>query len=88
MNMVDFFSNEYNEEMWINYTRLFKEANINIKGIPQDIVNVVMTILGDDAGYKWLHTPFEKFNGKNALELLETPKGERALKAFIIRLPN
>ncbi len=88
MDMVDFFSNEYNEEQWINYTRCFKESNIYIEGIPQDIVNAVVTILGDDVGYKWLCTPFQKFNGKNALDLLETPKGERALKAFIMRLPT
>lgn len=88
MNMVDFFSREYNDEQWINYARCFEESNIHIEEIPQDIVNAVVTILGDDVGYNWLHTSLHKFGGKNAVELLRTPKGERALKAYIMRLPN
>lgn len=86
--MVDFFSNEYNEEQWNQYIKCFNESNIHIEGVPQDIVNAVVTILGDEVGCKWLHTPLHKFNGQNALDLLKTSKGERALKAFIMRLPN
>lgn len=86
--MVEFFSNEYDEEQWVNYSRCFVKSNIHVEGIPQDIVNAIVAILSDETGYKWLLTPFQKFNGKNALELLESSKGERALKAFIMRLPN
>lgn len=86
--MVDFFSNEYNEELWMNFMKCFDETYIHIEGVPQDIVNAVVSILGDEVGCNWLHTPFHKFNGQNALDLLKTPKGEKALKAFIMRLPN
>lgn len=88
MDMLDFFADEYNEENWTEYANCFDELNIQIDGIPQDIVNVVLAILGNDTGYDWLHTPFHQFNGKNALDLLKTKKGEQALKAFIMRLPN
>lgn len=88
MDMIKFFANEYEEDDWNTYVNCFDKLNISIEGIPQDIVNVVLTILGDDAGYRWIHTPLNKFNGKNALDLLKTSEGEKALKAFIMRLPN
>ncbi len=86
--MLDFFADEYKEEEWNEYANCFNEVNMHIEGVPQDIVNAVMTILGNDSGYNWLHTPLYKFDGRSALDLLETSKGERALKAFIMRLPN
>ena len=56
--------------------------------MPQEIVNAIFTILGDAIGYDWLHKPLHNFDGKSAVELLKTEKGEKALKAFIMRLPN
>lgn len=46
------------------------------------------SILGDVTECDWLHTPLHKLNGKSAVELVKTEKGEKALKAFIMRLPN
>lgn len=88
MDMLEFFAGEYKEEEWNKYAKCFDKLNIYIEGIPQDIVDVVLTILGSDVGYNWLYAPLHKFDGKNALDLLKTPKGERALKAYIMRLPN
>lgn len=89
MDMIEFFSNEYKEEDWNIYVGCFDELNIHIEEIPQDIVNAVLTVLGEETGYNWLcNTQLNKFDGKTALELLKTPKGEKALKAFIMRLPN
>ena len=51
-------------------------------------MNVIFTILGEVTGYDWLHKPLQKCGGKSAVELLKTEKGEKALKAFIMRLPN
>ena len=79
---------EYEEEAWNRYASCFEDVNIQIDGVPQEIVNVIFTILGDVTGYDWLHKPLHKFGGKSAVELLKTEKGEKALKAFIMRLPN
>ena len=84
--MIEFFADEYKEENWTAYANNFDEVNIHIEGIQQDIVNAVVGLLGDDTGYNWLHAPL--INGKNALDLLKTKKGEQALKAFIMRLPT
>ena len=73
------FFYEYEEEAWNKYASCFEDVNTQIDGVPQEIVNAIFTILGDA-----LH----KFGGKSAVELLKTEKGEKALKAFIMRLPN
>lgn len=86
MDMLDFFADEYKEDDWNDYANCFDELNIHIEGVPQDIVNAVLTVLGAE-GYDWLHRSLNQFNGKSALDLLKTPKGEKALKAFIMRLP-
>lgn len=88
MDMIDILSNEYMEDNWIAYSRSFEESDIHIKGIPQDIINAVVAILGNEVGCHWLCSPFHNLGGENAIELLKTPKGERALKAYIMRLPN
>lgn len=88
MDYVELLANEYSEESWNAYSNCFVESDILVEGVPQDIVNAVVTILGDEVGCKWLHTPLHKLKGQNALVLLKTSKGERALKAFIMRLPN
>ena len=88
MDMLEMFFNEYEEEKWNRYASCFEDANTQIDDVPQEILNAIFTILGDVDGCNWLHTPIHKFNGKSAVELLKTEKGEKALKAFIMRLPN
>ena len=88
MDMLEFFLNEYEEEAWNRFASCFEDVNIQINGVPQEIVNVIFNILGDNTGYDWLHKSLHKFDGKSAIEVLKTKKGEKALKAFIMRLPN
>lgn len=87
-DMLEMFFYEYEEEAWNRFANCFENVNVQVDGVPQEIVNVVFTILGNVTGYDWLHTPLHKFNGKSAVELVKTEKGEKALKAFIMRLPN
>lgn len=47
------------------------ETKKHADGIPQDIVNVVLTILGDEAGYKWLHTQLGRFEGRKVSQKLK-----------------
>ena len=88
MDMLEMFFDEYKEEAWNRYASCFENVDTQVDGVPQEIVNAIFTIFGDTTGYDWLHTPLRKFNGKSAVELLKTEKGEKALKAFIMRMPN
>ena len=87
MNLIEVLVNEYDEKNWENYASLFEDADKRIEGIPQDVVNVVFGVLGDKTGYSWLLMPFDVFDGKTASDLLKSPEGAKALKAFIMRLP-
>jgi len=85
---ITFFSREYNEEHWKAYAASFAETDTHIAHIPQDIVNAVVGLLGSEAGVKWLtDTPLTQLNGMKAADILQMPSGEKALKAFIMRLP-
>ena len=87
-DMILFFFDGYNEEHWNSYANCFSETDVHIAGIPQDIVNVVVGLFGNEAGAKWLmDTPLTQFNEMRAIDVLQTPKGEMAFKAFIMRLP-
>ena len=88
MDKLVFFANEYVEEDWKTYVKCFDTVNTTIDGIPQDIVNAVLTVLGPVTGLSWLKSPLSTFNGKTVAELVLTEKGEKAIKAFIMRLPN
>lgn len=88
MNNLELLANEYSINAWENYAKCFDNVNVSVEGVPQDMVNAVITILGAEAGIKWLDTPFSIFDGKTAMELLSIENGEKALKALIMRLPN
>ena len=85
MDMLEMFFYEYEEEAWNKYASCFEDVNTQIDGVPQEIVNAIFTILGDAIGYDWLHKPLHNFDGKSAVELLKTEKGEKALKAWDVQ---
>jgi len=87
MNMIDFFFEEYNDDDWKDFVNCFEDADVGIMGVPQDIINVIYSLIGEN-GEAWLNTPLHIFDGKTALDLLLSEKGEKALKAFIMRMPN
>ena len=87
MNMIDFFFEEYNDDDWKDFVNCFENADVCIRGVPQDIINVIYSLIGEN-GEVWLNKPLHKFDGKTALDLLLSEKGEKALKAFIMRMPN
>ena len=65
-----------------------KPSGVKVKGIPQDIVDAVVHVLGRN-GVEWLQRPLtSQFDGKTAKEVLQMRNGEKALKALIMRLPS
>ena len=62
MDMIEFFFEEYNDDNWIAFSSCFHNKDISIRGVPQDVINVIYSLIGE--------------------------KGEKALKAFIMRMPN
>ena len=65
-----------------------KPSGVKVKGVPQDIVDAVVHVLGC-GGVEWLQRPLtNQFDGKTAKEVLQMRDGEKALKALIMRLPS
>lgn len=65
-----------------------KPSGVKVKGVPQDIVDAVVHVLGRN-GVEWLQKPLtNQFDGKTAKEVLQMRNGEKALKALIMRLPS
>ena len=87
-NLIDILVNEYDEKSWIEFVDCFGNYDVKVDGVPQNIINVIVGLLGEDAGIEWLQKPLNQFNEKPVLDLLNDENGEKALKAFIMRMPN
>lgn len=88
MDNFDFFVKEYKNNNWNAYMKNVKPSGVKVKGIPQDIVDAVVHVLGRN-GVEWLQRPLtNQFDGKTAKEVLQMRNGEKALKALIMRLPS
>ena len=86
MDSFDFYVKAYKDANWRAFMKNVKPSGVKVKGIPQDIVDAVIHVLGR-SGEEWLKRPLtNQFDGKTAKEVLEMRNGEKALKAVIMRL--
>ncbi len=85
---MDMLIKEFSEKDWEEYANCYPRTNYFVDGMPQDIVDTVIGVLGVNPGLKWLKTPITSIHNKRALELVKTIEGEKALKALIMRLPT
>lgn len=87
MDIFEFYVKEYRNDKWNFYMKNVKPSGVKVKGVPQDIVDAVVHVLGR-GGVAWLQKPLtNQFDGKTAKEVLQMRNGEKALKALIMRLP-
>lgn len=88
MDNFAFFVKEYKNNNWNAFMKNVKPSGVKVKGVPQDIVDAVVHVLGRN-GVEWLQRPLtNQFDGKTAKEVLQMRNGEKALKALIMRLPS
>lgn len=88
MDNFAFFVKEYKNNNWNAFMKNVKPSGVKVKGVPQDIVDAVVHVLGRN-GMEWLQRPLtNQFDGKTAKEVLQMRNGEKALKALIMRLPS
>ena len=87
MDSLDFYVKAYRNDNWNAFMKNVKPSGVKVKGVPQDIVDAVVHVLGR-GGVEWLNRPLTNlFGGKTAKEVLKLQNGEKALKAVIMRLP-
>lgn len=88
---IDSFANAYNEKMWNNFSMCFsvvtKKTDFMV-GIPDDILAALVGILGENAIEQWLNSELKLLDDNKAIDLLKSEKGVKALKMFILSMPN
>lgn len=88
---VNFFANEYNEKDWKDYCQGFKsiEIPISLSGIlPEDVIRPLIYLLGYEYTNRWVNMRFEDLDNRTPIDLAKTMDGIKALKAYIMRIPN
>ena len=86
MDSFDIYVKAYKDANWKAFMKDVKPSGVKVKGIPQDVVDAVVHVLGH-GGAEWLKRPLTNlFGGKTAKEVLEMRDGEKALKTVIMRL--
>lgn len=86
MDKIDIYAKEFNKSKWNSFVADCKSSKVRVKGIPQEIADAVSRALGEKNAVEWLRKPLSAFDGKSAVEVLKMPNGEKALKAFVMRL--
>lgn len=89
-NAIDLLANAYDEKIWGNFVKCFPSINKNekFKDIPNDLLNVLVGILGESGVEYWLNTELELLENSKGIDLLKYEKGTRALKMFLLNMPN
>ena len=88
---IEFYFNEYDEKDWRCFAQCFNEVEIPndiIGKIPNDVLYVLVGLLGIESMKKWITTELKQLDCNTALALAKTDKGLKALKALIMRIPN
>lgn len=91
MGKVEFYSQDYNASNWEKFSSCFEELK-DIEGeynkIPSDILKVILGLLGESSGKNWCKKELNQLESKTVFDLVKSELGTRALKAFLMRMPN
>lgn len=84
-------ANAYNETMWHNYASCFKEVTVDRDGldvVPRDILNVLIALLGVDQTSVWINKKISDLDNNSVIELVNNDIGRKAVKMFVLSMPN
>ena len=84
-------ANAYDETIWSNFSKCFPEVTVNTDNLgllPKDILNVLIELLGIEQTKEWIRKKLNALDNNSAIELLSSDIGTKALKMFILSMPN
>jgi|BioPla2DNA2_1021312.scaffolds.fasta_scaffold126746_1 hypothetical protein len=90
-NEINELADSYNVEIWNNFAKCFKAVEVQddiLKKVPQDIVNVIVGLLGYDQAKKWVLERIPDLDNYSVIDLATNEKGIKALKMFVLSMPN
>jgi uncharacterized protein (DUF2384 family) len=88
---VTALANAYNDVYWNRFAASFpkvKNETIKIANIPDDIFSALVGILGESFIEDWLNKELKLLDNNKAIDLLKSETGRKALKMFILSMPN
>ena len=86
MSQVKIMANKYSDNYWKEIVDCFEVSSLVIEGIPQDVINVLYGLMGENA-VKWVDNPIPLLDNAMARNLVKTEEGYRALKVLLTRMP-
>ena len=81
----------YNDVMWNKFANCFHKVEIQdniLVQIPADIVNVLVHILGYEETKNWVLKKISYLDNQSVIELVKNEKGIKAVKMFVLSMPN
>ena len=88
---ISFFAGIYKDDSWKRYSNNFLGVDIpnDLEDIlPKDVLQPLLYLLGEEYVYKWIKFKFSCIDNMTPIELANSEEGLKALKAFIMRMPN
>jgi len=85
------FANAYKDEYWGNFSKCFPVINLKrgmFENIPIDVLSSLVGLLGEEQLEKWLNYEIEELDKIKPIDLLKTDDGLKALKMYILSMPN
>ena len=90
-NEIKELADAYNVEMWNNFANCFKAVEVQddiLKKVPQDIVNVIVGLLGYEQAKKWVLEGIPDLDNNSVINLVANETGIKAVKMFVLSMPN
>lgn len=85
------FADSYKDEYWNKFYRCFPVIISNkntFSNIPSDILSSLIGLIGEEQVENWMNSEFEELDNMKPIDLLKTDNGVKALKMYILSMPN
>jgi hypothetical protein len=91
MEEIKQLADAYNAEMWNKFANCFKTIEVQddiLKKVPQDIVNVIVGLLGYEQAKRWVLEEIPDLDNCSVINLIVSETGVKAVKMFVLSMPN
>ena len=88
---ISALSTAYDEKNWLNFVNSFKEIPVQseiLDAIPRDIRRVLINLLGLKESEEWIIKKLKALDNNSVLDLISSEVGIKAVKMYIITMPN
>lgn len=79
----------YDEVLWSDFVSCFPKVEVNdviLKGIPNDIVSVLVALMGNEEAKAWVCKPLERLDNQMVRDLVKSDTGLKATKMFVLSM--